>query len=119
ARGEQAWPIVAPSAEPVDDGWLTPRAMSLDDIAALTDDFRAAARRADQAGFDVIELHCAHGYLLHSFLSPLSNHRLDAYGGDRAGRMRLPLEVVRALRDAWPASKPLFVRISSVDGVEN
>ncbi len=119
ARGEHAWPIVAPSAEPVDAGWLVPKAMSLDDIAALIDDFRTAAQRAARAGFDVLELHCAHGYLLHSFLSPLSNHRQDAYGGGRAARMRLPLEVVRAVREAWPASKPLFVRISSVDGVEN
>ena len=119
ARGDHAWPIVAPSAEPVDAGWLTPREMSLDDIETLKHDFRAAARRAAKAGFDVLELHSAHGYLLHSFLSPLSNHRQDGYGGDRAGRMRLPLEVAGALREAWPQSRPMFVRISSVDGVEN
>ena len=76
----------------------------------------AAARRAVAAGFDTIEVHTAHGYLLASFLSPVSNTRNDEYGGDRAGRMRLPLEIVEAVRKEMPASMPLFVRVSSVDG---
>lgn len=118
ARGEPAWPIVGPTADAHDDGWLVPQALSTDDIAQLTADFRTAAQRALHAGFEVLELHCAHGYLLHSFLSPRSNQRRDGYGGDLPGRMRLPLEVATALREAWPADRPLFVRVSAVDGVE-
>ncbi|UHC17394.1 NADH:flavin oxidoreductase/NADH oxidase [Methylobacterium currus] len=118
ARGESPWPIVAPSPIPLDEGWLTPAELSPADLDALTEAFVAAAQRADAAGFDVIELHAAHGYLLHSFLSPLTNRRDDAFGGDRSGRMRFPLTVARALRAAWPAAKPLFVRVSAVDGLE-
>ncbi|MBK3400537.1 MULTISPECIES: NADH:flavin oxidoreductase/NADH oxidase [Methylobacterium] len=118
ARGEAPWPIVAPSAVPLDEGWLMPAELSGDDLDALTEAFVAAARRAEAAGFDVIELHAAHGYLLHTFLSPLTNRREDAFGGDRTGRMRFPLRVARALREAWPAGKPLFVRVSAVDGLE-
>jgi 2,4-dienoyl-CoA reductase-like NADH-dependent reductase (Old Yellow Enzyme family) len=77
-----------------------------------------AARRALAAGFDVIELHAAHGYLIHEFLSPLSNHRSDAYGGDATRRMRFPLEVAQTLRDLWPADRPMFVRVSAVDHVD-
>jgi 2,4-dienoyl-CoA reductase-like NADH-dependent reductase (Old Yellow Enzyme family) len=119
ARGEQPWPVIAPTAMAVEPGWLMPREMSEGDIAALKRDFRAAAERALKAGFEVLEMHNAHGYLLHSFLSPITNQRTDAYGGDRAGRMRLPLEVATLLREAWPQHLPLFVRISSVDAVEN
>ncbi|KTS39186.1 NADH:flavin oxidoreductase / NADH oxidase [Methylobacterium indicum] len=118
ARGEAPWPIVAPSAIPLDEGWLMPAELSGDDLDALTEAFVTAARRADAAGFDVIELHAAHGYLLHTFLSPLTNRREDAFGGDRAGRMRFPLRVARALREAWPSNKPLFVRVSAVDGLD-
>ncbi len=118
ARGEAPWPIVAPSAIPLDEGWLMPAELSGDDLDALTEAFVTAARRAEAAGFDVIELHAAHGYLLHTFLSPLTNRREDAFGGDRAGRMRFPLRVARALREAWPSNKPLFVRVSAVDGLE-
>ncbi|MGY4831470.1 NADH:flavin oxidoreductase/NADH oxidase [Sphaerotilaceae bacterium SBD11-9] len=118
-RGELPWKVLAPSAMAVEPGWLMPREMTADDIAALKRDFRAAAERALRAGFQVLELHCAHGYLMHSFLSPITNHRNDAYGGDRAGRMRLPLEVAASLREAWPAERPMFVRVSSVDAVEN
>lgn len=118
ARGEAPWPIVAPSAIPLDEGWLMPAELSPADLDGLTAAFVAAAGRADAAGFDVIELHAAHGYLLHTFLSPLTNRREDAYGGDRAGRMRFPLSVAKALRAAWPAAKPLFVRVSAVDGLE-
>ncbi len=118
ARGEAPWPIVAPSAVPLDEGWLMPAELSGDDLDALTEAFVAAARRAEAAGFDVIELHAAHGYLLHTFLSPLTNRREDEFGGDRTGRMRFPLRVARALREAWPSGKPLFVRVSAVDGLE-
>ncbi|MDR3467690.1 MAG: NADH:flavin oxidoreductase/NADH oxidase [Xanthobacteraceae bacterium] len=118
ARGDRPWPIVAPSAIAMDEGWLTPHALDRDELAALRDSFAAAARRALAAGFDIVELHCAHGYLLHEFLSPLSNRRDDGYGGDRAGRMRFPLEVVEAVRAAWPAGRPLFVRVSAVDGID-
>ncbi|MEK9721647.1 MAG: NADH:flavin oxidoreductase/NADH oxidase, partial [Quisquiliibacterium sp.] len=88
------------------------------DLARTREDFGAAARRAIQAGLDIVEIHMAHGYLLHSFLSPLSNFREDAYGGDLHGRMRFPLEVAETVRAALPSSTPLFVRISSEDGVD-
>lgn len=114
---DDPWKPQGVSAQPFDAGWPAPDAMSEGDIRAVMGEFVTAARRADGAGFDVVELHCAHGYLLHSFLSPLSNTRADRYGGDLEGRMRFPLEVARAVREAWPAHKPLFVRISSVDGV--
>lgn len=118
ARGEQPWEIVAPSALPLDEGWLVPRSLERDDMKKLLGDWVAAAKRAADAGFEVVEVHAAHGYLLHSFLSPLSNRRKDAYGGDREGRSRFPLEVIEAVRRAWPTDKPLFVRLSAVDGLE-
>lgn len=118
ARGEKPWQTVAPSALPVSEGWHVPRELTKAEIAAITVAFAAAAARAVRAGFDVIEIHAAHGYLLHEFLSPYSNKRTDEYGGDRAGRMRLPLEVVQAVRAAWPAERPLFVRVSSTDYIE-
>jgi 2,4-dienoyl-CoA reductase-like NADH-dependent reductase (Old Yellow Enzyme family) len=118
ARGDLPWETVAPSAIPLDEGWMTPRALERADMDRLVEAWVAAAGRALKAGFDVLELHAAHGYLLHSFLSPLSNRREDAYGGDREARARFPLEVAAALRDAWPSDRPLFVRLSSVDGVE-
>jgi 2,4-dienoyl-CoA reductase-like NADH-dependent reductase (Old Yellow Enzyme family) len=117
-KGEPAWETLAPSAIPFADGYPTPRAMSIADMAEVIIAFREAARRADDAGFDVVEIHAAHGYLLHEFLSPLSNHRTDQYGGDRDGRMRFPLEVVETVRAVWPASKPLFMRVSSSDYVD-
>lgn len=110
--------IVAPSALPFNTGYATPRALSIEDIAGIVGAFRAAAARADAAGFDMIEIHAAHGYLLHSFLSPLSNQRSDAYGGSRDNRMRMLLEVVTAARAALPERKPLAVRISATDWVE-
>ena len=100
------------------DGWLMPEELTTDEISALATAFADAARRADELGVDFIELHAAHGYLLHSFLSPLSNARQDAYGGSLENRMRIVLEIVTALRTTWPDSKPLFVRLSSVDGAE-
>jgi 2,4-dienoyl-CoA reductase-like NADH-dependent reductase (Old Yellow Enzyme family) len=117
-RGDRPWPIVAPSAKPLDQGYAAPRAFSAEDFAEVKKAFTDAARRAHAAGFEVLEVHAAHGYLLHSFLSPIANERSDEYGGARENRMRFPLDVVRAVRDAWPQDKPLFVRVSSIDDVE-
>lgn len=116
-RGERPWPVVSASGKPYADGWLKPAALSSTTMAEVKRAFVDAARRADAAGFDVIEVHCAHGYLLNSFLSPVTNDRKDEYGGDLDGRMRFPLEVVQAVRAAWPQGKPLFVRVSAVDGL--
>ncbi|HEY4253405.1 MAG TPA: NADH:flavin oxidoreductase/NADH oxidase [Roseomonas sp.] len=118
ARGDMPWETAAASAVPIGEDWITPREMSAADIAALVEAFVAAAGRAAAAGFELLELHGAHGYLLHSFLSPLSNQRADGYGGSREGRWRLPLEIAAAVRAAWPAALPLSVRVSSVDGAE-
>lgn len=117
ALGTDGWQTVSPSEEPFAEGWPAPQALSTDEIALLVEDYRAAARRVLAAGFDVVELHCAHGYLLHAFLSPLSNKREDDYGGSLQNRMRLPLEAARAVREIWPADQPMFVRVSAVDGI--
>ncbi len=119
ARGEEAWHIVAPSAIPLDEGWLNPHQLSVNEINAVQDRWRLAAQRALRAGFDVLEIHSAHGYLGHEFLSPITNKRTDQYGGDLAGRMRFTLELAETLRSVWPDSKPLFTRISSVDGIDD
>jgi 2,4-dienoyl-CoA reductase-like NADH-dependent reductase (Old Yellow Enzyme family) len=92
--------------------------MTLAQIEQLKKDFLSTTLRAEKAGYDIIEIHAAHGYLLHSFLSPFSNKRNDQYGGDRAGRSRLLIEIAAELRAAWPADKPLFVRLSAVDDLE-
>jgi 2,4-dienoyl-CoA reductase-like NADH-dependent reductase (Old Yellow Enzyme family) len=118
ARGEDVWQVVAPSAIPMDHGWLVPHELSVSEIQRIQASARRAAQRAMAAGFEVIELHSAHGYLGHEFLSPLSNKRTDRYGGDLKGRMRFTLEMAEALRSAWPEDKPLFTRVSSVDGAE-
>jgi 2,4-dienoyl-CoA reductase-like NADH-dependent reductase (Old Yellow Enzyme family) len=118
ARGDLPWRIVAPSAIPMDEGWLMPHALGATELKDLREHWRLATLRAVDAGFDLLEVHCAHGYLLHEFISPLSNRRTDGYGGDRAGRMRFPLEIIETVRAAWPADKPLSVRISSVDGID-
>ncbi len=114
---EGGWQTVGPSARAF-DGYAEPARMSVADIDTVRSDFAAAARRADEAGFAAVELHAAHGYLLHQFLSPLSNTRTDEYGGDLAGRARLLTEVVQAVRDVWPAGKPLLVRFSGTDWVD-
>lgn len=119
ARSDHPWSVIAPSPFSAAEGWPLPQAMTLDDIAAVTKAWTAAAVRADRAGFDVLEVHAAHGYLLHSFLSPLSNRREDDYGGSFSNRARLLLKVVRSVRQTWPAGKPLFVRISATDGMED
>ncbi len=115
---ERGWQPVGPSAVAYDDGWHVPRALTEAEIGAVVEAFAAAARRAHAAGFRLLEVHAAHGYLLHEFLSPLSNLRADGYGGDFAGRTRLTLEVVEAVRAAWPAELPLSVRLSASDWVD-
>ncbi|MCZ7416048.1 MULTISPECIES: bifunctional salicylyl-CoA 5-hydroxylase/oxidoreductase [unclassified Streptomyces] len=113
---EGNWPLVAPSPIPYLDGVSQrPRELTRADLAGIREAFAAAARRAARAGFDVLELHCAHGYLLSGFLSPLTNRRTDAYGGDLTGRLRFPLEVLDAVRQAWPEERALTVRISATD----
>ncbi|MGY2066523.1 NADH:flavin oxidoreductase/NADH oxidase [Blastococcus sp. SYSU DS0619] len=114
---EGGWPTVAPTARAF-TGFAVPEEMTVDDISAVVDAFRAAAARADAAGFDVIEIHAAHGYLLHEFLSPLSNARTDSYGGSFENRIRIVVEVVDAVRSAWPDDKALLIRFSATDWVE-
>jgi 2,4-dienoyl-CoA reductase-like NADH-dependent reductase (Old Yellow Enzyme family) len=115
---EDPWPTIAPSALPFGPGWHTPAAMTEDDMARVRTAFTQAARRAVRLGFDAIELHLAHGYLLHSFVSPLSNKRNDEWGGSLDGRMRFPLEVARAVRQVVPKGTPLGARITGTDWVE-
>lgn len=117
-RGEHPWQTVGPSAIPYTEGAPVPAALSVNEMHELKATWVAAAGRALAAGFEVIEVHAAHGYLLNQFLSPLANQRSDHYGGDRAGRMRWPLEVMEAVRAVWPQDRPLFVRVSSVDGAD-
>lgn len=116
--GEDPWPTVGPSALPFDEGWPQPAALDAAGLATVRGAFVQATRRAARLGLELIEIHNAHGYLLHSFLSPLSNQRGDAYGGSLANRMRFPLEVFDAVRAAWPAERPLGVRISATDWVD-
>jgi anthraniloyl-CoA monooxygenase len=111
------WPVMSASAIPWGKGNAVPKAMTRDDMARVRDQFVASARMADRAGFDMIELHAAHGYLISSFVSPLSNIRTDEYGGSLENRMRWPLEVFAAMRAVWPAEKPMSVRISANDWV--
>jgi 2,4-dienoyl-CoA reductase-like NADH-dependent reductase (Old Yellow Enzyme family) len=118
ARGEKKWDTVAPTSEPMAEGFIVPRALSVSDLAVLKGQWADAAKRALEAGFEILEIHNAHGYLIHQFLSPISNKRNDAYGGDFAGRTRFPLEVAEAVRAAWPKDKPLFLRVSAVDGLD-
>jgi 2,4-dienoyl-CoA reductase-like NADH-dependent reductase (Old Yellow Enzyme family) len=118
AKGEARWETIAPSAIRFADDYPLPKAMKTADMAEVIVAFREATRRALDAGFDVVEIHAAHGYLLHEFLSPLSNHRTDDYGGGLANRMRFPLDVIATVRAVWPEQKPLFLRLSSVDHVE-
>ncbi|AZS35724.1 Salicyloyl-CoA 5-hydroxylase [Microbacterium lemovicicum] len=112
------WPIVGPSALPYGENSAVPHELTLDEISGIVKEHVDAARRAETAGFDLIELHFAHGYLVSSFLSPLSNHRDDAYGGDLASRARLALEIFDGVRAVWPAEKPISVRISATDWVQ-
>lgn len=113
------WQTVAPSAIPFDTGWPTPQALDEAGMGKIREAFVNAARRADRIGFDAIELHAAHGYLMAEFLSPLGNRREDAYGGSLENRMRFPLEVFDAVRAVWPDSKPLGIRISATEWVDD
>ncbi len=115
---EGAWPLIAASAVPYYPHSQLPRAMTRADMDQVRDDFVRAAVRADRAGFDMAELHCGHGYLLASFISPLTNRREDEYGGSLENRLRYPLEVFAAIRAVWPAAKPMSVRISATDWKE-
>lgn len=117
ARGDAPWPVVAANDTAFSEGWAVPTQLDAAGLAKVKHDFLEAARRSLAAGFEVLELHCAHGYLMNSFLSPLTNKRQDGYGGDLKGRMRLPLEVARELREFWPEDLPVFVRISAIDGL--
>jgi 2,4-dienoyl-CoA reductase-like NADH-dependent reductase (Old Yellow Enzyme family) len=117
-RDDDPWETIAPSAIAFGNAWSAPRAMTRDDMERVRDAFVAAAKRALRLGFDSIELHMAHGYLLHSFMSPISNHRTDEYGGSAAARLHFPLEVARAVRAVMPRSLPLGARITGSDWTE-
>ncbi|HUL35782.1 MAG TPA: NADH:flavin oxidoreductase/NADH oxidase [Candidatus Eisenbacteria bacterium] len=118
AVDDGGWVPVAPSAVAFDANYAEPRALTIPEMDQIVEDFRAAARRALAAGFQVVEMHAAHGYLAHEFLSPLSNLRTDEYGGSLENRMRFPLRVAQAVRETWPAKWPVFVRISATDWKE-
>jgi 2,4-dienoyl-CoA reductase-like NADH-dependent reductase (Old Yellow Enzyme family) len=118
SESEGGWVPVAPSALPYDPTFPRPAALDVEGIHEIVNAFAEAARRALRAGFQLIEIHAAHGYLIHEFLSPLSNTRTDAYGGSLDNRVRFLAEVVRAVRAEWPATLPLFVRISATDWVD-
>lgn len=117
-EGPDAWTPEAPSAIPYDKDWPVPKAMTKDDIKRVLREFAEAARRVDRIGYDVIELHGGHGYLLHQFMSPLSNRRADEYGGSLENRIRFPIEVFEAVRAVWPEHKPIGMRVSATDWVE-
>ncbi len=107
--------VIAPSPIPFDEGFVTPKEMSKEIIVEVVQAFAQGAKRANEAGFDIIELHGAHGYLIHEFLSPLSNKRTDEYGGSRENRLRFLKEVIEAVKQEWPAAKPIFLRVSATD----
>ena len=113
------WEPVGPSAVAYDDGYTVPHALSGSEIGEVVAAFRRAAQRALAAGFQIVEIHAAHGYLIHEFLSPLSNKRDDSYGGSFENRIRLALEVTKAVREVWPANLPLFCRVSASDWAEH
>jgi 2,4-dienoyl-CoA reductase-like NADH-dependent reductase (Old Yellow Enzyme family) len=112
------WQVLAPSSVPFKEGTMQPHALDKNGIDKVVNDFALAAKRSRDAGFEVIEIHAAHGYLLHQFLSPLSNFRNDAYGGSFENRVRLLFEVLESIKKVWPADLPIFVRISATDWVE-
>jgi 2,4-dienoyl-CoA reductase-like NADH-dependent reductase (Old Yellow Enzyme family) len=116
---EGAWTTLAPSAVPLDADWPTPGALTAADLDRIEEEFVTATRRAARLDLDLVELHCAHGYLLHEFLSPVANRRTDNYGGSLENRMRFPLRIFRATRRLWPREKPLGVRISGTDWLDN
>ena len=116
---EGAWETVSSSSNPQDEGWHTPKAMDRDDMKVVKRAFLEAVERSERLGFDMIEVHSAHGYLLHEFLSPISNTRNDEFGGPIENRMRYPLEVFAAMREVWPEKKPMGLRLSATDWEEN
>jgi 2,4-dienoyl-CoA reductase-like NADH-dependent reductase (Old Yellow Enzyme family) len=118
SKEEGGWQNVAPSSIPYAEGTTAPHALTQSDINKVIDDFKQAAVRAVKVSYDVIEIHAAHGYLFHEFLSPLTNHRTDNYGGSFENRSRLLLQVIESVKQVWPQDKPLFVRISASDWVE-
>lgn len=118
-ENEGAWTTVAPSAIPYHPEDIAPVELDIDGIKKVINDFKVAARRAVEAGYKVIEIHAAHGYLIHQFLSPLSNHRNDSYGGSFENRIRLLLEIIKEVNKEWPQNLPLFVRISATDWAED
>jgi len=118
APDEGAWTTVAPSALPYGPGWHVPQALTKEGMREVTQQFVDAAKRAVRIGFDLAELHAAHGYLLHEFLSPISNRRDDEYGGSLENRMRFPLEVFDAVRAVWPKERPLGARVSATDWID-
>ena len=118
ALKDGGWIPVAPSALAFDTGYPVPKALGVEEIAHIVDDFQGAAKRALRVGFDVVEIHAAHGYLLHEFASPLSNKRTDEYGGAFENRIRFGLRVTQAVREVWPENQPVFVRISATDWKE-
>ena len=118
AQGAKLWQPVSPTTQPVGPGWLIPHQLSVEEIQDIVRAFGDAAARANAAGYDAVEVHGAHGYLMASFLSPISNTRNDVYGGDRNGRMRFALEATKAVRAGWPQGKALFFRVSAVDGAD-
>ena len=118
APDEGAWTTVAPSALPYGPGWHVPQALTKDGLREVKQQFVDAAKRAERIGFDIVELHAAHGYLLHEFLSPISNQRNDEYGGSLENRMRFPLEVFDAVRAVWPKERPLGARVSATDWID-
>ena len=115
-NGHAPWRGISPSALPHRDDAQTPHELSVADIKEVIESWREAALRTLDAGFEIVEIHGAHGYLIHQFLSPLANRRTDAYGGDLQGRMRFALELTEAVRAVWPKEKPLWFRVSAVDG---
>lgn len=119
ALDQGGWTVVGPSHEAFRPDYPTPHALTTTEIINIVSEFVAATKRAENAGFQALELHMAHGYLMHQFLSPLSNHRTDEYGGSLENRMRFPLEVTTAVRKVWPDQLPLMVRISATDWTEN
>jgi len=114
----RGWQPIAPSPIPFAPGYPVPRETTVEDLDTIRQQFVDGARRAHTAGFQVIEIHMAHGYLVHEFLSPLTNHRQDEYGGSLENRMRFPLSIARAVREVWPGDLPLFARISATDWVD-
>jgi 2,4-dienoyl-CoA reductase-like NADH-dependent reductase (Old Yellow Enzyme family) len=116
--GEHYWQTVAPSPLPFNEDDMIPHELSKNEIAAVVNDFKLAAVRAIKAGYKIIEIHAAHGYLINEFLSPLSNHRTDEYGGSFENRVKFLIEIIEAIKTVWPSTEPLFVRISASDWVE-